>query len=81
MLRPRDLAAERIPRAVLSRRCEAGELLRTGRGLCVTGPESITENHTRAEVGRLAPRGFICLLSGLRFPELTQKVPGASGVN
>ena len=76
VLRPRDLAAERIPRAVLSRLCEAGELMRTGRGLYVAGPESFTENHTLAEVARLAPRGVICLLSALRFHELTTQIPG-----
>lgn len=76
MLRPRDLATERIPRAVLTRLCEAGELIRTGRGLYVAALESITENHTLAEVARLAPRGVICLLSALRFHELTTQVPG-----
>ena len=76
ILRPRDLAAEGIPRETLRRLCEAGELTRTGRGLYVVETESITENHTLAEVARLVPRGVVCLLSALRFHELTTQSPG-----
>ncbi|MGH7972940.1 MAG: type IV toxin-antitoxin system AbiEi family antitoxin domain-containing protein [Limisphaerales bacterium] len=76
VLRPRDLAGERIPRAVLSRLCKSGELARTVRGLYVAGQDNITENHTLAEVGRLVPKGIICLLSALRFHGLTTQIPG-----
>ena len=50
VLRARDLAAKGVPRMVLSRLCEAGELTRTGRGLYVAAIENITENHSLAEV-------------------------------
>ena len=76
ILRPRDLAAQGIPRETLRRLCESGELTRTGRGLYVVETESITENHTLAEVARLVPRGIVCLLSALRFHELTTQSPG-----
>ena len=76
ILRPRDLAAQGIPREILRRLCESGELTRTGRGLYVAETESITENHTLAEVARLVPRGIVCLLSALRFHELTTQSPG-----
>ena len=76
ILRPRDLAAQGIPREILRRLCESGELTRTGRGLYVAETESITENHTLAEVARLVPRGVVCLLSALRFHELTTQSPG-----
>ena len=76
ILRPRDLAAQGIPRETLRRLCESGELTRTGRGLYVAETESITENHTLAEVARLVPRGIVCLLSALRFHELTTQSPG-----
>jgi predicted transcriptional regulator of viral defense system len=75
ILRPRDLAAKRIPRAVLSRLCEAGEVIRTGRGLYVAGTNGLTENHTLAEVARLVPGGVVCLLSALRFHGLTTQLP------
>ena len=76
ILRPRDLAAQGFPREILRRLCESGELTRTGRGLYVAETESITENHTLAEVARLVPRGVVCLLSALRFHELTTQSPG-----
>ena len=76
ILRPRDLAAEGIPREILRRLCETGELTRTGRGLYVAEMASITENHTLAEAARLVPRGVVCLLSALRFHELTTQIPG-----
>ena len=76
ILRPRDLAAQGIPREILRRLCESGELTRTGRGLYIVETDSITENHTLAEVARLVPRGVVCLLSALRFHELTTQSPG-----
>lgn len=76
ILRPRDLAAKGIPRAVLNRLCESGELTRTGRGLYVAEADTITENHTLAQVALLAPRGVVCLLSALRFHGLTTQIPG-----
>lgn len=76
ILRPRDLAAKGIPRAVLQRLCDSGELTRTGRGLYVAETDNITENHTLAQVALLAPRGVVCLLSALRFHGLTTQMPG-----
>jgi predicted transcriptional regulator of viral defense system len=76
ILRPRDLAAKGIPRAVLSRLCESGELTRTGRGLYVVDTRKITENHALAGVARLVPHGVVCLLSALRFHGLTTQIPG-----
>jgi predicted transcriptional regulator of viral defense system len=75
VLRPRDLAAKGIPRAVLKRLCQRGELIRTGRGLYVAGVEELTENHSFAEVARQVPGGVICLLSALRFHGLTTQIP------
>lgn len=76
ILRPRDLAAQGIPREILRRLVDSGELTRTGRGLYIVETDSITENHTLAEVARLVPRGVVCLLSALRFHELTTQSPG-----
>lgn len=75
VLRPRDLAAKGIPRAVLGRLCVKGELTRTGRGLYMVSVENVTENHSFAEVARQVPHGVICLLSALRFHELTTQLP------
>jgi len=75
VLRPRDLAAKGISRAVLNRLCQRGELIRTGRGLYVAAVEEMTENHSFAEVARRVPGGVICLLSALRFHGLTTQMP------
>ena len=75
VLRARDLAAKRIPRAVLKRLCNQGELIRTGRGLYVSAVGDISENHSLAAVARQAPKGVICLLSALRFHGLTTQLP------
>jgi predicted transcriptional regulator of viral defense system len=76
VLRPKDLDARRIPRTVLSRLCEKGEMTRTGRGLYMVSAEDVTENHSFAEVARTVPHGVICLLSALRYHELTTQLPG-----
>ncbi len=52
VLRPRDLDAHGLGRAVLSRLCRAGKLLRRGRGLYVAGVTGMTENHSFAEIAR-----------------------------
>lgn len=75
VLRPRDLAAKGISRAVLTRLCQRGELIRTGRGLYVAAVDELTENHSFAEVARRVPGGVICLLSALRFHGLTTQMP------
>jgi predicted transcriptional regulator of viral defense system len=75
ILRARDLASQGIPREILRRLCESGKLTRTGRGLYIAETENITENHTLAEIARLVPRGIVCLLSALRFHELTTQIP------
>ena len=75
VLRPRDLGAHGIPRAVLSRLCEKGELMRCGRGLYVTGVEMMTENHSFAEIARRVPVGVVALLSALRLHGLGTQLP------
>jgi predicted transcriptional regulator of viral defense system len=75
VLRSRDLTAKRIQRHVLSLLCRKGKLTRTGRGIYVAGVEGMTENHSFAEVARRVPGGVICLLSALRFHNLTTQLP------
>jgi len=75
VLRPRDLDPYRIPRIYLSRLCAAGKLQRIGRGLYVLPGSSTTEHHSLAEVCKRVPNGVVCLLSALRFHELTTQAP------
>jgi predicted transcriptional regulator of viral defense system len=75
VLRPRDLDPYGIPRTYLSRLCDASKLQRIGRGLYVLPESNATEHHSLAEICKRVPKGVVCLLSALRFHELTTQAP------
>jgi len=75
LLRPRDLEPAGIPRVYLRQLVEEGQLLKTGRGLYVRADAPFTENHSLAEAAKLAPKAVVCLLSALRFHDLTTENP------
>lgn len=75
LLRPRDLDSPGIPRAYLGRLQKAGRLERIGRGLYALPSADATEHRTFAEAAKRVPNGVICLLSALRFHELTTQAP------
>jgi predicted transcriptional regulator of viral defense system len=70
-----DLEEHRLPRRYLSRLCERGELKRVDRGLYTLPDAEITEHHDLAIVSKRVPRGVLCLLSALRFYDLTTQAP------
>jgi predicted transcriptional regulator of viral defense system len=75
LLRSRDLAAHQIPREYLKRACDKGMLQRVGRGLYRIPGTMTSENQSLAEVCRRAPAAVVCLLSALRFHDLTTQNP------
>jgi len=75
VLRPRDLDAHGIPRTYLSRLLAAGKLNRIGRGLYALPDSGVSEHRPLAEACTHVPKGVICLLSVLRFHELTTHAP------
>ena len=75
VLRPRDLDAYSIPRTYLSRLVSAGKLQRIGRGLYVLPGRNVSEHRSLAEVCKRVPKGVVCLLSALRYHELTTQAP------
>jgi predicted transcriptional regulator of viral defense system len=75
MLRARDLNTLGIPRAVLSRLVESGHLARIARGLYALADQPWSERQQLAEVALRSPRGVFCLLTALRFHELTTQSP------
>jgi predicted transcriptional regulator of viral defense system len=75
VLRPRDLDAHGIPRTYLSRLQAAGKLRRIGRGLYVLPNSKVSEHRSLAEACKRVPKGVVCLLSALRFHELTTQAP------
>ena len=75
LLRPADLAPLSIPRVALTRAVRRGQLERIGRGLYGLTDRSVSAHGTLAEVARRVPKGVVCLLSALRFHDLTTQAP------
>jgi len=75
VLRACDLAEEDIPRVTLTRLVRDGQLERVGRGLYSLVGADVSEFHALAEASRRVPHGVVCLLSALRFHELTTQNP------
>jgi predicted transcriptional regulator of viral defense system len=75
ILRPRDLDAHGIPRVYLRMAVEQGAIVRVGRGLYVSRGAKPTEHHSLAQAAKRVPKGVVCLLSALRFHDLTTQSP------
>jgi predicted transcriptional regulator of viral defense system len=75
VFRARDLDQKHIPRAYLQRLRQEGLIDRIGRGLYSVRGANITEHHTIVEASTRVPQGIICLLSALRFHNLTTQSP------
>jgi predicted transcriptional regulator of viral defense system len=75
LLRVRDLAPHGLHAETLRRLCGRGLLMRASRGLYVLAEVPLTENRTLAEACQRVPRGIVCLLSALRFHDLTTQLP------
>ncbi len=73
--RPQDLARHGIPREQLRRLVREGRLTRVGTGLCSVSGGAATEHRTLVEASRRVPRGVVCLLSALRYHQLTTQNP------
>ena len=75
VLRPKDLAEHGIDSRYLWILMQEGSLQRSGRGLYVSADRQVSEHHTLAEVARRVPSGIVCLLSALRYHDLTTQAP------
>lgn len=75
VLRPRDLAPYGIPRQYLVLAMNERKVKRVGRGLYVASDAKITGAHSLAQASKRIPRGVVCLLSALRFHDLTTQAP------
>ena len=73
VVRPRDLPG--VSRESLRRLHKRGLLVQTGRGLYTAVDAPLTEHHTLAEAALRVPHGVVCLLSALRFHDLTTQEP------
>lgn len=75
VLRPRDLEAIGISGVYLNKLHAEGLLERLSRGLYALADAEPTEHRTLAEASKRVPQGVVCLLSALRFHDLTTQAP------
>lgn len=73
--RARDLTREGVTREHLRRLLQRGQIQRVGVGLYSLPGADISEHRSLAEACSRVPRGVICLLSALRFHNLTTQNP------
>ena len=77
VLRARDIDSLGVPRTVLSRLVERGDLIKVARGLYIRADADVTEHHTLATVAARVPGAVVNLLSALSFHGLTDELPPA----
>jgi predicted transcriptional regulator of viral defense system len=75
LLRARDLARDQIPRATLSRLVARGQLTQVSRGLYALPRQTRSGQHQLAEVAARSLLGVFCLLTALRFHQITTQSP------
>ncbi len=75
VLRPRDIKRLGISSMYLNKLYAEGVLDRPSRGLYTLADAEPTENRSVAEAAKLVPKGVVCLLSALRFHDLTTESP------
>lgn len=75
VVRSRDLRERGIHQEYLRRLENQGLLVRSGRGIYTFSDSDLTENQSLAEACMRVPHGIVCLLSALRFHELTTQAP------
>ena len=75
IIRHSDLVAENIPTVYLNRLLKKGSLVRLGRGIYALPNTEFDENQSLLEISHLVPKGVFCLLTALRFHNLTTQNP------
>nr|MBN2277234.1 transcriptional regulator [candidate division Zixibacteria bacterium] len=75
IVRPRDMDEYDIHRKYIHMLYNQGVLNRIGRGLYTLPETEPSENRSIAEACKRVPSGIVCLLSALRFHDLTTQSP------
>src|SRR5450631_161524 len=73
--RSRELVAAGVTRSELSRMMAAGQITRVGRGLYALPMYQSGAHGALVAVAKRVPRALFCLLTALRFHELTTQAP------
>jgi predicted transcriptional regulator of viral defense system len=71
LARPKELEARGITRAQLARLVAQGLVIRQARGIYTTASYEPTPTHTLAQVAKRLPDAVFCLITALRFHDLT----------
>jgi predicted transcriptional regulator of viral defense system len=77
IMRSKDLVAEGISRSELTRRVRSGMLIRVSRGLYALPDYQGSQFVSLATVARKSPHLVFCLLTALRFHDLTTQSPSS----
>lgn len=75
IVRVAELEAHGIPRGRLYRLVRNGLVERQARGIYTAREHPVTAEHTLAQVAKQVPGGVFCLLTALRFHELSTQAP------
>lgn len=75
LIRSGDLDSYKIPRHCLASLVVSGEIEKIARGVYAVVNSYVSSNRTLAEAALRVPRGTVCLLSALRFHNLTTQIP------
>lgn len=75
ILRPQDLQEKGLPSDYLWRLHKQGKLEKVGRGMYVSQDAELSEYQTVLQAALRVPHGIVCLLSALRFHDLTTQSP------
>ena len=75
ILRPRDLPEKGLPSDYLWRLHKQGKLEKVGRGMYSAQGAGLSEHQTVVQAALRVPHGVVCLLSALRFHDLTTQSP------
>lgn len=75
VIRPKDLNKQGISTKYLSLVHAEGSVHRIARGVYALADAEASEHHSLVEASTQVPKGIICLLSALRFHELTTQSP------
>ena len=75
VLRLRDFQDSGVAKATVLRLVEAGEVARIGRGLYALAGREVGESEALVQVAKRVPEGVVCLLTALRFHDLTDQNP------
>ena len=75
VVRAADLEEQGIPRRRLYALLQKGKVERQARGIYAASNHARTADHALAQVAKRVPSGVICLLTALRFHQLTTQLP------